>query len=201
MADRRHQHAAPACAVALANVYYDIPASGARLGWWRLRRLCRRRRWCGVLLRPMSPASAPPADGGGWTPPLAAMAGVTYDAGSWVADLGYRLIYMPKISNYVSGALVLPERQHRQRNPRHRPLPLPVSAAKTTPVMQRRPSGRRLLFSVAELEGGEAVELGFDQLLVRRGRRRGRARCQAWISSLRAARSALRSRAATISSP
>ena len=28
------------------------------------------------------------------------MAGVTYDAGTWVADLGYRLIYMPKISNY-----------------------------------------------------------------------------------------------------
>ena len=31
---------------------------------------------------------------------LAGMAGVTYDAGTWVADLGYRLIYMPKISNY-----------------------------------------------------------------------------------------------------
>jgi len=29
------------------------------------------------------------------------MAGVTYDMGNWVADLGYRMIYMPKISNYA----------------------------------------------------------------------------------------------------
>ena len=32
------------------------------------------------------------------------MAGVTYDAGTWVADLGYRLIYLPKISNYNTAA-------------------------------------------------------------------------------------------------
>ena len=43
-----------------------------------------------------------PADGKGWTPTAAAMAGVTYDAGSWVADLGYRLLYLPKLSNYAT---------------------------------------------------------------------------------------------------
>jgi opacity protein-like surface antigen len=86
--------------VALANAYYDIPLSsggsagggfgayvGAGLGaaWYHVN---------------VTPANAALPDGNGWTPAAAAMAGVTYDAGTWVADLGYRLIYMPKISNY-----------------------------------------------------------------------------------------------------
>ena len=37
--------------------------------------------------------------GGAAVVAAAAMAGVTYDAGTWVADLGYRLIYMPVITN------------------------------------------------------------------------------------------------------
>ncbi len=38
-------------------------------------------------------------DGANWAPAAAAMAGVTYDMGNIVADLGYRLIYMPQITN------------------------------------------------------------------------------------------------------
>jgi opacity protein-like surface antigen len=89
-------------AVGLVNAYYDIPLShdgslgggfGAYVGG-------------GVgaaayTTHVTGPGS--PADGGGWTPAAAAMTGVTYDAGQWVADLGYRMIYMPKISNYVVG--------------------------------------------------------------------------------------------------
>jgi hypothetical protein len=40
-----------------------------------------------------------PADGTGFTPAVAAMAGVTYDAGDWVGDIGYRIVYMPTITN------------------------------------------------------------------------------------------------------
>jgi hypothetical protein len=38
-------------------------------------------------------------DGWGYTPAAAAMAGVTYDMGSLVADLGYRAVFMPQVSN------------------------------------------------------------------------------------------------------
>lgn len=87
-------------AVGLANVYYDFPLSsggsagggfgayvgaGAGAAWYQTH---------------VTPVNAALPDGSGWTPAAAAMAGVTYDAGTWVADLGYRLIYMPKISNY-----------------------------------------------------------------------------------------------------
>jgi hypothetical protein len=88
-------------AVALANVYYDFPLSGGGSAGGGF----------GAYLGAGAGATIyqthvtgpfPPADGGGWTPTVAAMAGVTYDAGAWVADLGYRLLYMPKISNYVA---------------------------------------------------------------------------------------------------
>jgi hypothetical protein len=88
-------------AVALANVYYDIPLSGSGgdggIG-----------AYVGAgagttFFRTHVTGPAAPADGGGWTPTAAAMAGVTYDAGSWVGDLGYRFLYLPKISNYVAG--------------------------------------------------------------------------------------------------
>ena len=89
-------------AVALANAYYDIPlgGSGSAGGGW------------GAYLGAGAGATfytthvtgaGAPADGSGWTPTVAGMAGVSYDAGSWVADVGYRFMYMPKISNYVAG--------------------------------------------------------------------------------------------------
>jgi hypothetical protein len=88
--------------VALANAYYDIPISGggsAGGGFGAYLGAGVGAAWYATHVT--GPNS--PADGGGWSPAVAAMAGVTYDAGTWVADLGYRLIYMPKISNYVSG--------------------------------------------------------------------------------------------------
>lgn len=42
-------------------------------------------------------------DGESWSPAAAVMAGVTYDMGAIVADLGYRGIYMPEISNSQVG--------------------------------------------------------------------------------------------------
>ena len=42
-------------------------------------------------------------DGSSWAPAGAVMAGVTYDMGALVADLGYRGIYMPQISNAQVG--------------------------------------------------------------------------------------------------
>ncbi len=88
-------------AVGLANAYYDFPLStggsagggfGAYVG-----------AGVGAAWYKTHVTGSAITDGGGWTPAVAGMAGVTYDAGTWVADLGYRLIYMPKISNYVAG--------------------------------------------------------------------------------------------------
>jgi hypothetical protein len=42
-------------------------------------------------------------DGANWAAAASATAGVTYDMGNWVADLGYRLIYMPTITNGAYG--------------------------------------------------------------------------------------------------
>ena len=91
--------------MALANVYYDFPLSGGGSAGGGFGAYVGA--GAGAALLP-DPRHRPPAslpDGGGWTPAAAAMAGVTYDAGNWVADLGYRLIYMPKISNYAAGAV------------------------------------------------------------------------------------------------
>lgn len=90
-------------AIALANIYYDFPLSGdgaaaGGFGGYIGAGAGTAYYWTHVT----GPAPTP-ADGSGWTPAVAAMAGVTYDAGSWVADLGYRLLYLPKISNYVPG--------------------------------------------------------------------------------------------------
>ncbi|RYE07981.1 MAG: porin family protein [Hyphomicrobiales bacterium] len=89
--------------LALANIYYDFPISGDAMGGG-----------FGAYVgagfgggyyttvvhdnATDSPVGGIP-DGSGWTPAVAAMAGVSYDAGSWVGDLGYRLIYMPQLSN------------------------------------------------------------------------------------------------------
>ena len=49
---------------------------------------------------------APGPDGANWAAAGALMAGVTYDMGTMVADLGYRLVYMPQITN--GSAAMLP---------------------------------------------------------------------------------------------
>ena len=89
--------------VALANAYYDFPISGggsAGGGFGAYLGAGAGAAWYTTHVTGVGS----PADGGGWSPAVAAMAGVTYDMGTWVADLGYRMIYMPKISNYVPGA-------------------------------------------------------------------------------------------------
>jgi hypothetical protein len=81
----------------LANVYYDFPLAGvggaggfgAYLG-----------AGLGVAYnRVHSEGPDPGPDGANWTAAGAVMAGVSYDMGNLVADLGYRGIYMPQITN------------------------------------------------------------------------------------------------------
>jgi hypothetical protein len=85
--------------LALANAYYDFGLGsvgdgglgayvGAGLG--------------GAYYQVSTTGTDPQADGSGFTPAAAAMVGVTYDMGAAVADLGYRLVYMPQMSNNVT---------------------------------------------------------------------------------------------------
>jgi hypothetical protein len=88
--------------VALANAYYDFNFSGdalaggfgayigAGLG--------------GAYYQTSVTGGAPIADGEGYSPVVAGMAGVQYDMGNIVADVGYRLMYLPQISNNTPGA-------------------------------------------------------------------------------------------------
>jgi hypothetical protein len=89
--------------VGLVNAYYDFPISGAEAagGFGAYVGAGAGAAYYAVSV---SPANVATPDGSGWTPAVAGMAGITYDAGSWVADLGYRLIYMPKISNYKTSS-------------------------------------------------------------------------------------------------
>lgn len=89
-------------AVALANVYYDIPLSGSGSAGGGFGAYVGAGLGATYYQAHVSGPGVLPPDGSGWTPTAAAMAGVTYDAGSWVADLGYRFLYLPKISNYAS---------------------------------------------------------------------------------------------------
>lgn len=87
--------------IVLANAYYDIPFGtmgeggfGAYVG-------------AGVGASynqtQVTPVNAALPDGANWGAAASATAGVTYDMGNWVADVGYRLIYMPTITNNAYG--------------------------------------------------------------------------------------------------
>jgi len=87
----------------LANAYYDFSFSdygsaaggfGAYVG-----------AGLGGAYNQVTVAGGPLAtpDGTSWAPAAAVMAGVTYDMGALVADLGYRGIYMPQVSNAQVG--------------------------------------------------------------------------------------------------
>lgn len=88
--------------VALANAYYDFSFGGDALsGGWGA--------YVGAGLGGMAYAThvtgvGAPADGKGFSPVVAGMAGVTYDMGAVVADVGYRVMYMPQLSNNTPGA-------------------------------------------------------------------------------------------------
>lgn len=51
----------------------------------------------------VDPTNAALPDGANWAGAASATAGVTYDMGNWVADVGYKLIYMPTITNDAYG--------------------------------------------------------------------------------------------------
>jgi hypothetical protein len=89
--------------IAMANVYYDFPLSEGDNGGFGM--------YVGAGVgaaynqtHAVGPAAGP--DGANWAAAGALMAGVTYDMGSIVADLGYRLVYMPQITN--GSAAMLP---------------------------------------------------------------------------------------------
>jgi opacity protein-like surface antigen len=88
--------------VALANAYYDFSLGGdssAGGGWG----VYVGGGLGGAKYTTHVTGGVPPDDGGGWTPVAAAMAGVQYDMGNIVADVGYRLLYMPQLSNNTPG--------------------------------------------------------------------------------------------------
>ena len=87
--------------LALGNVYYDFPLGGwgtGGLGAYVGAGLGGAYYQTAVTANAGGPVAGVP-DGSGWTAAAAAMAGVTYDMGSAVADLGYRLVYLPQVSN------------------------------------------------------------------------------------------------------
>ena len=155
--------------IALANVYYDFPLSGMRLGRRRLGRLCRRRPRRRRSCRPTLTAPAYPPDGANFAPVAAAMAGVTYDMGNWVADLGYRGLYIPQLTNGDAGPTpYYVNHNTRERDPRHAALPPAIGGACRTPVAICWNGAPVAPFgvSVAELEFRKAVEFLFDEPLV-----------------------------------
>jgi hypothetical protein len=84
--------------IALANVYYDFGfgGAGAAAGGFGA--------YVGAGLggaynQVSDNAAAPAPSGNSFSPAAAVMAGLTYDMGNVVADVGYRGIYMPQISN------------------------------------------------------------------------------------------------------
>jgi len=84
----------------LANVYWDFPLTDGGFGAYVGAGL-------GVAYNQTSvtgPGAGP--NGANWAAAAALMTGVTYDMGSMVADLGYRLTYMPQITN--GSAAMLP---------------------------------------------------------------------------------------------
>jgi len=91
--------------VALANVYYDFPLSGATGGaagggWGAYVGGGLGVAYNSTHVTPVDPTLP---DGNTWSGAAAAMVGVSYDMGAWVADVGYRLIYIPTITNGAKG--------------------------------------------------------------------------------------------------
>lgn len=100
LASIRGQELTLRTALALANVYYDFGFSGygsAQGGPGA---------YVGAgfgaaynFLESRGPWTGYDRDGGAYSAAGALMAGVTYDMGAVVADLGYRMVYMPQLSN------------------------------------------------------------------------------------------------------
>lgn len=91
--------------LALANVYYDFGLGGDGFGYsggggaFGYVGAGAGVAWNHAEVN-VSPASnTQPPTGGNVTPAAAVMAGVGYDMGTWVADLGYRGVYLNQINN------------------------------------------------------------------------------------------------------
>ena len=93
--------------VALANVYYDFGFGGDSFGYtgraapsamsapapaWRTTRT--------EVNSPINPAIVPVPPGANVSLAAAGMVGVGYDMGTWVADLGYRAIWIQQVNNW-----------------------------------------------------------------------------------------------------
>lgn len=109
LANDRGQKLTMRTGIALANLYYDFGfgdvgsaqgGPGAYVGAG----------FGGAYnyLESRGPWTGYDPDGGSFSSAAALMAGVTYDMGTIVADLGYRMIYMPQLSN-GSNALGKPQ--------------------------------------------------------------------------------------------
>ncbi len=85
--------------IAMANAYYDFNFGGlgSAAGGWGA--------YVGAGIgaaynqTSVTGTPAPGPDGANWAPAGALMAGVTYDMGNIVTDVGYRMLYTPQITN------------------------------------------------------------------------------------------------------
>ncbi len=89
--------------IALANVYYDFPLTGMGSAGGGFGAYVGGGLGLALNSTHVTPVDATLPDGSSWSGAAALMAGVTYDMGSWVADLGYRMIYIPTITNDALG--------------------------------------------------------------------------------------------------
>lgn len=86
--------------LALANVYYDLPLGGYGYGSAAGGFGVYVGAGLGAAYNHVSSSGPNPGpEGKTWSPAAAVMAGVSYDMGALVADLGYRGIYIPQITN------------------------------------------------------------------------------------------------------
>jgi hypothetical protein len=89
--------------VALANVYYDFGFDGHGSAEGGFGGYVGGGIGVAYNLTSVSPVNAALPDGAQWGAAGALMAGVTYDTGTWVADLGYRALLLPTITNNAEG--------------------------------------------------------------------------------------------------
>jgi opacity protein-like surface antigen len=88
--------------IALANAYFDFPLGGDFGGMGGLGAYIGAGIGAAYNQTVVTGAGAGP-NGATWAAVGALMAGVSYDMGDWVADVGYRGLFMPTITNGQAG--------------------------------------------------------------------------------------------------
>jgi hypothetical protein len=100
--------------VALANVYYDFGFGGDSFGYtgsggaFGYVGAGAGVAWNNASVNVSPAANTPVPSGGNVSAAAALMAGVGYDMGTWVADLGYRALYINQINNSPTDPVVDP---------------------------------------------------------------------------------------------